>query len=222
MNPIIPCPNPPYKTSRHPAAAKIVAVAQINAASALMAKRCSPLRLGITVAPCVASSHGEPGIRTASFAAMNIPTLKIPPVVTVLLLGSAMWAIARAFPDWRMVLPAEKIIAAGLALTGVVIAIAGVASFRRVKTTVNPLQPSAASTLVIVGIYRFTRNPMYLGLWLVLLGWAVFLGNALALIFPVVYIPLMNRLQIIPEEKALAAKFGSQFTKYQSQVRRWL
>lgn len=153
---------------------------------------------------------------------MHLPTLKIPPVITVLLLGSMMWTTTRVFPDWRMVLPAGQIFAAGLALTGVVIAVAGVISFRRAKTTVNPLQPSAASTLVIAGIYRFTRNPMYLGMLLVLLGWAVFLGNPLALIFPVAYIPLMNCLQIIPEEKALSAKFGSAFTKYQSQVRRWL
>lgn len=153
---------------------------------------------------------------------MPFPTLKIPPVITVLLLGSAMWATTRAFPDWRMVLPAGQIIAAGLALTGVAIAIAGVVSFRRAKTTVNPLQPSAASSLVIAGIYRFTRNPMYLGMLLVLLGCAVFLGNVLALIFPLVYIPLMNCLQIVPEEKALATKFGSEFAEYQSKVRRWL
>ena len=153
---------------------------------------------------------------------MKLPKLKIPPVVTVLLLGSAMWATARAVPDWRMILPAGQIFAAGLILSGMATAIAGVVSFRCAKTTVNPLQPSAASTLVTTGIYRFTRNPMYLGLLLVLLGWAVFLANVLALIFPVTYIPLMNRLQIFPEEKALAAKFGSPFTTYQSQVRRWL
>lgn len=188
-----------------------------------MTKPCSHLRSGITVAPCVANSQGDPVIRSAfSFSTMKLPKLKIPPLVTVVFLGFAMWVATRAAPDWRMLVPAGRIIAPGLALTGVVIAIIGVASFRRVKTTVNPLQPSAASTLVIAGIYKLTRNPMYLGMLLVLLGWAVFLGNVLVLIFPVAYIPLMNCLQIIPEEQALTAKFGSSFTKYQSQVRRWL
>lgn len=153
---------------------------------------------------------------------MNLSQTKIPPLVTVALLGLAMWTVARALPGWRTPLPAGRIVAASLALTGLAIAIFGVASFRRAKTTVNPLQPSAASSLVIAGIYRFTRNPMYLGMLLVLLGWAVFLANAFAWVFPVVYVPLMNRLQIIPEEKALAAKFGFPFTNYQSQVRRWL
>lgn len=153
---------------------------------------------------------------------MHLPKLKIPPLVTVLLLGSAMWAVTRAAPDGLINLPARQTIATGLALAGVAVAIAGVAAFRRVKTTVNPLQPSAASTLVMAGIYQRTRNPMYLGMLLILLGWAVFLGNVFALIFPVAYIPLMNRLQIIPEEQALAAKFGSSFAKYQSQVGRWL
>lgn len=153
---------------------------------------------------------------------MNLSRINIPPLVTVALLGLAMWTVAHALPEWRTPLSAGRIVAASLALAGLSIALVGVASFRRAKTTVNPLQPSAASSLVIAGIYRFTRNPMYLGMLLVLLGWAVFLANALAWFFPVVYVPLMNCLQIIPEEKALAEKFGSPFTNYQSRVRRWL
>lgn len=176
----------------------------------------------ITVAFCAVSSQDESDRNSSSIAFVKFSNPKIPPVVTVLLLGSAMWIIARVFPVWRLHLPVREIFAAVLTLTGLIVATVGVASFRRVKTTVNPLHPSAASTLVIAGIYRFTRNPMYLGLLLILLGWAAHLGSLLALIFPAVYIPLMNWLQIVPEEKALAAKFGSQFAEYQSQVRRWL
>jgi protein-S-isoprenylcysteine O-methyltransferase Ste14 len=148
-------------------------------------------------------------------------TIKIPPVVTSLLVGGLMWVAARAVPSLGFTLSARLDGALFLAGTGVAVALLGVASFRRAKTTVNPLHPEAASTLVVAGIYRLTRNPMYLGMLLLLLGWAVFLANALAFVFPAAFIPLMNRLQILPEEAALAAKFGASFSAYQSKVRRW-
>jgi len=133
-----------------------------------------------------------------------------------------MWVAARVGPAAGFTLPAGRIMAACLAVAGVIIALLGVVSFRRAKTTVNPLDPAAASALVVSGIYQLTRNPMYLGLLLVLLGWALFLANALTFVFPVAFVFLMNRLQIIPEEKALAALFGPGFADYQSKVRRWL
>jgi protein-S-isoprenylcysteine O-methyltransferase Ste14 len=148
--------------------------------------------------------------------------LKIPPVVIVLLLGAVMFAAARLAPAFGFALPADRVIATGVAAAGMLIAILGVISFRRAGTTVNPLQPAAASRLVVSGIYRRTRNPMYLGMLLVLLGWGVFLGNGLAFIPAAAFIPLMNRLQIGPEERILAATFGPAFTAYQSAVRRWL
>ncbi|MDI1251438.1 MAG: isoprenylcysteine carboxylmethyltransferase family protein [Lacunisphaera sp.] len=153
---------------------------------------------------------------------MPAPRFKIPPVVTVLLMGGLMWATAWAAPDFGFTLPGRRVGVLTLGVAGVIIALLGVISFRRAKTTVNPLHPEAASALVVSGIYRLTRNPMYLGLLLVLLGWALFLANALAFVFPAVYVPLMNRLQIRPEEKALAEKFGPGFSDYKSKVRRWL
>ena len=153
---------------------------------------------------------------------MRALELKIPPVAMGLFLGAVMWTTARFVPAFDFALPAGRLIAAGLAVAGVVIALLGVVSFRRAKTTVNPLQPAAASSLVISGIYRRTRNPMYLGLLLVLLGWGALLANALAIVFAAAFIPLMNRLQILPEERFLAARFGPAFTAYQSAVRRWI
>lgn len=153
---------------------------------------------------------------------MRTLELKIPPVVLGLVLGAAMYATARFMPGFGFALSAGPIIATGLAVIGAVIALLGVVSFRRVGTTVNPLQPAAASQLVVSGIYRRTRNPMYLGMLLVLLGWGVFLRNGLAFIPAAAFIPLMNRLQIGPEERILAATFGPAFTAYQSAVRRWL
>ncbi len=148
--------------------------------------------------------------------------LKLPPVALTLLLGGLMWATTLIGPDFGFTLPGRLIVAAGLAAAGMVIAVLGVLSFRRAKTTVNPLHPETVSALVASGIYQLTRNPMYLGLLLMLLGEAVFLANGLTFIFPIAYVPVMNRLQIIPEERALAARFGSGFADYKSKVRRWL
>lgn len=153
---------------------------------------------------------------------MRALELKIPPAALGLLLGALMRVVARTVPALGFGMPAGWIIAAGIAAAGLIVVILGVVSFRRVKTTVNPLHPEAASALVTSGIYRVTRNPMYLGMLLVLLGWGVFVANFLALVFPVVFVVLMNRLQILPEEKILTGMFGAQFTDYQSRVRRWL
>ena len=92
----------------------------------------------------------------------------------------------------------------------------------RAGTTVNPIKPETAGSLVVSGIYRRTRNPMYLGFLLGLAGWAVFLSNALAFIFLPVFVLYLNRFQIRREERALASVFGKDFAAYQSKVRRWL
>lgn len=133
-----------------------------------------------------------------------------------------MAVAAHYTPALGIILPGAQILATGLAGAGVMAALLGVVCFRRARTTVNPLQPAAASHLVVSGIYRRTRNPMYLGMLLVLLGWGVFLAHPPAMLLAATFIPLMNRLQIIPEERFLAARFGADFTAYQSAVRRWL
>lgn len=148
--------------------------------------------------------------------------LKIPPVALAFLVAALTWGAARLAPAAGFPLPAGRFIAGGLALAGLLVAIEGVIAFHRARTTVNPLQPGAASALVVSGIYRLTRNPMYLGLLLVLFGWALFLANAAAFVGPAVFVLFINRLQIIPEERALTAKFGPEFVAYQARVRRWL
>jgi protein-S-isoprenylcysteine O-methyltransferase Ste14 len=105
---------------------------------------------------------------------------------------------------------------------GVVTGALGVVSFRRARTTVNPTRPDSSSSLVLSGVYAFTRNPMYLGLLLVLVGWAIFLSNILAFLVLPGFIFYMNRFQIEPEERALASLFGREFDAYKSRVRKWL
>jgi len=153
---------------------------------------------------------------------MRALELKIPPGVVVILTAMLMWLVSRAGPALGLALPARRAVALGLVVTGAVICGLGVVSFLRARTTVNPLKPQTARSLVVSGIYRRTRNPMYLGFLLGLTGWAIYLANALAFLFLPVFVLYLNRFQIVPEERALASVFGEEFAAYQSRVRRWL
>jgi protein-S-isoprenylcysteine O-methyltransferase Ste14 len=148
--------------------------------------------------------------------------LKVPPPVVAVLAALAMWGISLATP--RFELPAVLRAAAALAsgIVGVGIAVSGALAFHRARTTASPVKPEAASTLVTSGVYRFTRNPMYLGLCLVLVAWALFLSSAWALLGPVGFVLYISRFQILPEESALTAIFGTAFSSYRAKVRRWL
>lgn len=153
---------------------------------------------------------------------MRVLDLKVPPLAAGALLAALMWLVSRLVPGFNFVFPGREFLALILAIAGAMIILLGVASFRRAKTTINPMKPELSSALVISGIYKLSRNPMYLGFLLVLASWAVFLSNALAFVFVPAFIFYMNRFQIEPEEKALAAKFNQEFVDYKSRVRRWL
>lgn len=147
--------------------------------------------------------------------------LKIPPVALVLLAGLVMWLL----PPWMdtTVFNVHQPWLSGLiALLGVVICLAGVVAFRVAQTTVDPMHPSATSSLVQGGIYRMTRNPMYLGFLLMLLAWALHIATLAALLVLPVFAVYLTVFQILPEERALHARFGSAFEVYRAQVRRWI
>ena len=152
----------------------------------------------------------------------HVLELKIPPALLVAFTGALMWLASAATPATAFVIPGRSWGAAILMLTGISIAGLGVAVFQRAKTTVNPMKPGSASVLVDRGIYRRTRNPMYLGFLVALLGWAIFLANIFAFLLLPAFVCYMNRFQIEPEEKALVALFGQTFVAYKSRVRRWL
>jgi protein-S-isoprenylcysteine O-methyltransferase Ste14 len=148
--------------------------------------------------------------------------LKIPPPLVMLAFGSAMLGVSRAAPELSSALPGSLAIALSLAALGAMAGLAGVVAFRRQRTTVNPMTPGASSSVVSTGIYRFSRNPMYLGLLFALAGWAVYLSNAAAAILLPAFVAYMNQYQIKPEERTLLAKFGPRFAQYMSRVRRWV
>jgi len=148
--------------------------------------------------------------------------LKVPPPALALVIAVLMWLLSLAAPALAFAIPARTLIAIILAAAGVATAIAGVVTFARAKTTVNPTTPERSSSLVSWGIYRVTRNPMYLGLLLELTAWAIFLSNALPFLLLPVYMLYINRFQIAPEERALTSLFGREYAAYQSRVRRWI
>ena len=148
--------------------------------------------------------------------------LKIPPLLVSLVIAGAMLAVAYSVPSLSFTLAGSLAIALALVALGGGLALAGVITFRSQRTTVNPLTPSASSSVVSTGVYRVSRNPMYLGFLLALAGWAVYLSNAGAALLLPVFVGYMTRYQIKPEERALLAKFGSEFAQYTACVRRWL
>ncbi|HUG09990.1 MAG TPA: isoprenylcysteine carboxylmethyltransferase family protein [Opitutaceae bacterium] len=153
---------------------------------------------------------------------MRTLELKIPPMLVAAIAAGVIWLVARAAPALRLEIPLRGVLAVVIALAGFGVAIAGVVSFRRARTTVNPLNPAAASALVVSGLYRVTRSPMYLGVLLCLLGLVVWFGSVPALVVLPLFVAYMNRFQIIQEEAALRALFGAEFDSYRARVRRWI
>lgn len=153
---------------------------------------------------------------------MNSLDHRIPPPLVALILAVLMWLAARWLPATPLISGVTYAIAAVFLIAGIFFSASGVTSFRRAKTTLNPVKIEEASSLVTSGIYGITRNPMYVGVTLVLCAWAFFLGCLWTLIGPAVFVAYTTRFQIAPEEHMLAVKFGETYRSYCRRVRRWL
>ena len=153
---------------------------------------------------------------------MRVFELKVPPVALAVVFAVVMWAVSTIFSASSFPLPNASIVAFAFALGGGGIAAAGVSAFRQHHTTVNPMKPETTASIVTAGIYRVTRNPMYLGLVFILVGWAMYLANLAALLLVPAFVAYMTQFQIKPEERALLAKFGPGFAEYMAAVRRWI
>lgn len=150
---------------------------------------------------------------------------RVPPPVIDAGCALVMWALAHVVPQaqlWPRGASLATAIALLLAAAGGAVALAGTLEFRRLRTTLNPLAPQRARALATGGVYRFTRNPMYLGMLAVLAGWAVWLGNAAAWLGLPLSVGLLTVLQIVPEERVLRERFGAEYERYTARVRRWL
>ena len=155
---------------------------------------------------------------------MSALELKIPPPLVAAAVAGCMYAAAVLLPAPVLALPPGVRVGMALALAavGAGFDVAGLWAFRKARTTVNPLTPHRSVAVVSTGVYRFTRNPMYLGLLLTLLGVAAWLAHPLALLCAAAFVVALTHLQIKPEERILKALFGALYEDYVRRVRRWL
>ncbi len=147
---------------------------------------------------------------------------RIPPPLIGLGCLALMWGTNRLWPDLSVDFVGRSAIALTVLLIAIVIDISAIIAFRRARTTINPLAPETAATIVSGGPFRFSRNPMYLGMLMILVAWAIWLGNPINVLWPITFVAVITKFQIIPEEIALSGKFGAPYREYQTRVRRWL
>lgn len=148
--------------------------------------------------------------------------LKIPPAVVTIFFASIMWLMDNYIHFDGTDFSAPLWLAISLFVVGGIIGLVGLVQFYRESTSINPHKPDNASSLVDSGIYQFSRNPMYIALLLILISYGFHLGDILAILILPLFVLYMNYFQIIPEEEALQQKFGEEFEKYRSKVRRWI
>ena len=153
---------------------------------------------------------------------MSALETRIPPPLVGLIAGIVAWLVSSAFAPTSVPAFVRLTVALALVLIGFALAGAGARAVSRAKTTLNPTKPETATALVTSGIYRYTRNPMYLGMAACVLAWSAWLGTLAGLIGAPLFVLYMNRFQIGPEERALGRLFGAEFSDYRARVRRWL
>lgn len=148
--------------------------------------------------------------------------LKIPPPVYFLLFAGSMWLLAQHFPLFTLIPQPWNYSGLLIASLTLLADLTSLWAFFKAHTTVNPLHPDKTRQLVTTGLYRYTRNPMYLGLLFILLGWAIYLGVLSPFLLLPAFVWLITYMQILPEEAILRSKFGQVYTDYQQRVARWL
>jgi len=148
--------------------------------------------------------------------------LKIPPVLVTVVFAMLMWAGSSLLPGVCTSDLFRFGASVSLITIGTCFSLSGVVSFRKARTSVNPITPDACSSLVVSGIYKKSRNPMYVGFLFFLMGWGLFLSNVYSLVLCIGFVLYMNRFQIQAEEAILESLFGAEYLRYKDRVRRWL
>jgi protein-S-isoprenylcysteine O-methyltransferase Ste14 len=146
---------------------------------------------------------------------------RVPPPLLAIGAAALMGWLDREMPVLRLLVVPWNLVGWGFIGIGLCIDAVSVAAFVRAKTTVNPIHVDRATRLVVSGLYRVSRNPMYLGMICLLLGWALLLGSLLPFLVVVAFERLIVVVQIRPEEAALAARFGDEYAQYVRGVNRW-
>ena len=150
---------------------------------------------------------------------MDIKT-KFPPPLVALTFGFLINYTKNIFP--KIEVKNEFIFGSFMIISGLIIILSAIILFKKYQTTITPLNPSNATKLITDGIYKFSRNPMYLGLLLVLLGISIILNPTGGFILIPLFILYLNLYQIVPEENAMVDLFKNEFLEYKKNVRRWI
>ena len=148
--------------------------------------------------------------------------LKIPPALQAFIFGLSMWIIDKYFTIGNFTFIGQKITAKIIFFVGILITFLAILSFKKAKTTSDPTNPSKATSLVTNGIYKYSRNPMYLTIVIVLFSWMIALGNVFNVIILFIFVYYITTYQIKPEEEALTKLFGEDYRLYCKKVRRWI
>jgi protein-S-isoprenylcysteine O-methyltransferase Ste14 len=147
---------------------------------------------------------------------------KVPPPLVVAILGVSMGVIAWLTPKLELAVTPRFAVGVAVIAVGAGVVVRGARTFWRARTTIDPVNLGRVSAFVTRGIFGFTRNPMYVGFAAMLVGWGISLASPWAMLGPVAFVLFTTRFQIIPEERAMQAKFGEEYDEYRARVRRWL
>lgn len=144
---------------------------------------------------------------------------KVPPVVVLIISAGIIVGVPYVFPFYGI---RSIVLCVSFIVLGIVVALLGVWEFRKKKTTLNPTTPEKCTSIVDTGIFRFSRNPMYLGMSVGLIGLIFGFGNYFSWVGFLVFVVYITRFQIIPEENTLKELYGDPYKEYLKRVRRWL
>lgn len=153
---------------------------------------------------------------------MKFLKLKIPPPVYAIFIAVIMWLLHKYFPLLQLFNEPYNKIGIGLIVFAVCLDVWSLFLFMKRQTTPNPMKPENTSELVGNGLYKISRNPMYVGLLIILTGFAIWMGSLMPFFMLPVFYFVVTEMQIKPEEKILEVKFGKVYLDYKKKVRRWL
>jgi protein-S-isoprenylcysteine O-methyltransferase Ste14 len=153
---------------------------------------------------------------------MNALEHKVPPPIVLLLVAVLMWALAYYTPAVAFSPVIRWIFVVGFLIIAFGFAPPAILAFRRTQTTIDPVHIDRASALVTTGPFSYSRNPMYVGLTALLLAWMCYLAAPWTVLGPIFFVLFITRFQIVPEERAMRAKFGQAYEDYCQRVRRWI
>jgi len=145
---------------------------------------------------------------------------KIPPPIVTLFFGLCIYLSKSFFPEFSFsILSSLSIISF---IVGISVLVTAIISFKNHETTINPISIEKASSLVVTGVFKYSRNPMYLGMFLILLSISFKFNLIGGIVLTMLFAGYITKFQIIPEEIVMNKLFGDEFEKYKNKTRRWI